>query len=147
MRADLRDMTERVLLGLCVWREARSESDECRAGVAYSVLSRVQRPTWWGNSVLSVLARKWQYSSMTAPGDPQLTTWPTDAETSWWECLEIACAVMDGEVENPVPGADSYHDVSIRSPRWARPEMFVRQIGRLRFFDVDRDLMVRADWP
>jgi len=144
---DLRDMAERVILGLVVWREARGESDAGRAGVAFSVLNRVARPTWWGQTVLSVCARKWQYSSMTDPHDPQLTRWPLDLDASWWECLEIAAAAIEGRIENPVPGADSYHDTSIGAPKWATPDRFVRQIGHLRFYNVDRDPVVPVNWP
>lgn len=147
MTTDLRAMTDRVLLGMVVWREARGESDECRAAVAHSVLNRVSRPTWWGRTVLTVVARKWQYSSMTAPGDPQLILWPIDGDASWWECLQIACDVLDGEIPNTAPGADSYFDVSIQPPKWAKPEMFVKQIGRIRFYNIDRDITIREDWP
>lgn len=147
MSADLRAISEQVFLGLVVWRESRGESDECRAAVAYSVLNRVARPAWWGKSVMSVIAKKWQYSSMTAFGDPQLVIWPTDTDPSWWECLEIAGAAMRGEIPNPVPGADSYFDLSIPAPKWAKPEMFVRQIGRIRFYNLDRDPCVPVNWP
>lgn len=135
------EAVDRVILALCVYREARGEPQLGKIAVAMSVLNRVRRPSWWGSDVLSVLGKKWQYSAMTASGDPNLTVWPRSDDQAWRECLQAAWEVMDGlwEINNPVPGADSYHDISIRAPSWASPEMFVGQIGRLRFFNVDLD--------
>lgn len=132
-------MTEIVFLALTAWREASGESMEARTGVIFSILNRVQKPKWWGYDVLSVVKQKEQYTGLTHPGDPNLTRWPSSDEKSWRECLKVAKLAFDGEIINPVPGADSYHDISIDPPYWARPEMFVRQIGQLKFYDVDQD--------
>lgn len=140
MTIDHKTIADVFMLALIVWREARGESREAQTGVAFSLMNRVARPSWWGNDVLSVAGKKWQYSSFTDPRDPQLTTWPKSGDDSWWACMDVAQAVIDGTVDNPVPGADSYYDISIKAPNWATPDMFVRQIGRLRFFNVDRDL-------
>lgn len=136
----LKAETELVFLGLTVWREARGQSEECQRGVAYSILNRVKRPSWWGSDVCSVVFKRLQYSSLTYPRDPQLTTWPNRSDDpSWIQCLQVAMESISGISENPVPGADSYHDISIPAPKWAEPGMFVKQIGRIRFFNVDRD--------
>lgn len=136
---------ELVFLALTVWREARGQSRECQVGVAYSIMNRVKNPGWWGNSVCSVLFKRLQYSSMTYKGDPQLTTWPAETDPSWLQCLEVASTVLVEAEENPVPGADSYHDVSIPPPNWASPKSFVRQIGRIRFYNLDRDLEIEDE--
>ncbi|MEN6440924.1 MAG: cell wall hydrolase [Syntrophobacter sp.] len=137
----LKAETELVFLALTVWREARGQSEECRRGVAYSILNRVKRPSWWGKDICSVVFKRLQYSSLTYSKDPQLTTWPNSSEDpSWIQCLQVAMEAIAGISENPVPGADSYHDISISAPKWAEPKMFVRQIGRIRFFDVDMDV-------
>jgi spore germination cell wall hydrolase CwlJ-like protein len=88
---------------------------------------------------MEVLFKRWQYSSLTDPRDPQLTTWPKD-DPVWGQCLYVADGVLNGVFSNPVPGADSYHDISIPAPAWATPEMFVKQIGKLRFYNVDKDV-------
>ena len=133
--------SDTVFMALVIWREARGESQEGQIAVAHSILNRVKRPSWWGRSVTEVLFKKWQYSSMTDPNDRQLTTWPKD-DTVWGQCLFVADGVLNGTMANPVPGADSYHDLSIQAPAWATPDMFVRQIGRLRFFNVDLDIEI-----
>ena len=132
-----------------LWREARGESYEGKAAVASSIMNRVARPSWWGHDLLSVIFKKWQYSSMTDPKDKQLTTWPQKYAVDWIECLQAASNAVDGIAgalvaatrasENPVPGADGYYDISIPPPKWATPETFVKQIGKLRFYNLDRD--------
>ena len=131
---------EITFAALTAWREARgAKSDECIAGVVHSILNRVRRPSWWGRDILSVVFKKWQYSSLTDPRDPQLTTWPKRDEPSWERCLRITQGVLDGSIDNPVPGADSYHDTSIKPPYWATPDKFVWQIDRILFYDLDQD--------
>jgi spore germination cell wall hydrolase CwlJ-like protein len=127
-------------LALTAWREARGESYEGQLAVAYSILNRVQRPSWWGDSVQSVVTKKWQYSSLTDPKDAQLAAWPREDDVRWRECMQIALDVVNGDVGNPVPGADSYYAVSIPAPKWATQDRFVRQIGNHRFYNLDRDV-------
>ena len=134
----LQDYSEITFMALVIWREARGESMPGQIAVAHSIMNRVAKPCWWGKTVMEVLFKKWQYSSMTDPNDRQLTTWPSNGPL-WHQCLTIAHDVYYGKMENPVVGADSYHDISIPSPKWATQVMFVRQIGRLKFFNVDRD--------
>lgn len=135
---DLHKASDTVFMALTIWREARGEPQDGQVAVAHSILNRVKKPSWWGKSVMEVLFKKWQYSSLTDPKDRQLTTWPKD-DTVWGQCLFVADQVLSGNFSNPVPGADSYYDLSISAPKWATPEMFVKQIGRLRFFNVDKD--------
>ena len=143
----LRDAQDLVFLALVVWREARGESHECQVAVAHSILNRVQRPAWWGDSVLSVVTKKWQYSSMTDPRDVQLVKWPSPVDAAWPGCMEIARDVLAGATVNPVRGADGYYDVSIPPPKWATPDTFVRQIGRIRFYNLDHDTEVTGGTP
>lgn len=137
-RKPLQDYAEITFMALTVWREARGESMVGKAGVAHSIMNRVRHPKWWGKTVMEVLFKKWQYSSLTDPNDKQLTTWPQN-DPIWRECLTVAHDVYYGLMDNPVPEADSYHDISIPSPKWATPDMFVRQVGRLKFYNVDGD--------
>lgn len=135
---DLQAAADVVFLALCIWREARGEPHDAKVAVACSVLNRVDRPSWWGTSITGVLFKKWQYSSLTDPKDRQLTTWPA-RDPAWAECLTVARDAIEGHVTNPVPGADSYYDTSIPPPKWATPQTFVGQVGRLMFYNVDRD--------
>ena len=106
--------------------------------VVHSIMDRVRSPKWWGKDVASVCTKKWQYSSMTDPNDKQLTTWP--GLDPWWDmALQVAADVYDKKVPNPVPDADSYYDISIPPPKWADTTKFVKQVGRIKFFNLDDD--------
>lgn len=138
--AAVRKLTDLFYLALVVYREARGEPDEAKLAVAWSVLNRVAKPSWWGSSVESVVTKKWQYSSMTDPHDPQLArAWPVSVDPMWGRCLTIASDAMDGTSTDPLPGADSYHDTSISPPSWTTGARKCGQIGRLVFYDVDHD--------
>lgn len=139
MQNDNQQSAELTFLALCLWREARGEQEAGQLGVAMAIMNRVERPSWWGHSLLEVLFKKWQFSSLTDPNDRQLTTWPLPSYPSWGRCLEVARRVLSGNEPNPVPGADSYHDISIKAPKWTATARFVGQLGRLRFYDVDYD--------
>ena len=134
------EATEKVFLALVIWREARGVSNTAKVAVALSIMNRVARPAWWGRDLLSVIFKKWQYSSLTDPKDRQLTTWPQKDAPDWIECLQVASDAVDGILKNPVPGADGYYDTSIPPPKWATPETFVAQIDNLRFYNLDRDI-------
>jgi N-acetylmuramoyl-L-alanine amidase len=130
-------------LALVTWREARGEPYLGQLAVAYSVMNRVERPAWWGDTVAKVVWKKWQYSSMTDPKDAQLAKLPTPYEAigwqSWQNCLRAAQVAYNKESPNPAPGADSYYAVSIAAPRWADDKKFVCQIGAHRFYNLDSD--------
>ena len=128
-----------VFLGLTVWREARGESYTCKLAVAFSIIERVHHPKFWGNDVMSVCFKRFQYSSMTNAGDPNLVAWPQAADMAWDDSVQAATAAISGTPTNPAPGADSYFDDSIAPPNWAKPSMFVIQIGHILFYNLDRD--------
>jgi len=132
----IQDYADKAFLALTLWREARGESIEVRIAIAFVILNRVKNPGWWGKDIMSVLFKKWQFSSLTDPKDKQLTTWPAKEDKQWQECLKIACDILDGQIKNPIFHADSYYDISIPAPKWATPNSFIKQIGRVRFYGV-----------
>ena len=138
--------TEHYILALTIWREARNQIAAAQHGVAFTVLNRKARPGWWGTTVDEICCKKWQYSSLTDPKDPQLTKWPLVSDSSWRIAWIAAGEVLDGVVSNPVPGADSYYDDSIKDnpPAWAKTAQFVGKIGALNFFNVDHDTELAA---
>ena len=131
---------EHALLALLVWREARGELHPAKVAVAFSVLNRVAQPKWWGTTLGAVIAKKWQYSSMAAPGDPNLIQYPLPQDLSFQDALYAVNRVLAGAEKNPVPGADSYYDTSIPAPSWAKPEQYVGQVGAFRFYNTDGDV-------
>lgn len=132
-------MSETVFLALVIWREARGEGLTGQVAVACSILNRVQRPSWWGKTVMEVLFKRLQYSSMTDKRDPQLVVWP-GLDPIWEQCMSVASNALENKLSNPVPGADSYYDISIPAPNWATTDTFVKQVGRIRFHNLDHDV-------
>lgn len=126
-----------ALSALVVWREVRNESYPCKLAVAYTIVTRTD--DWndrWGKGVLGVIGARNQYTSMTYPQDPQLTRFPADDDVRWIECLRASATAMLGQEPNPMPGADSYHDTSIQTPKtpeWQRKRR-LGQIDRIIFF-------------
>lgn len=132
-------------LALTLWREARGESFETKVAVVHSIMNRVDNPGWWGNTITGVLKKKWQYSSLTDPKDPQLTLYPGTDDESFEECLKAVAGVQEGLFKNPFTGADSYYDDSLqgdRRPKWAKehPECYVGKSGRLNFYNLEADM-------
>ena len=131
-------------LALVVWREARGASHAAQVAVAHSLMNRVKRPGWWGTDVSSVATKKWQYSSLAAPGDTQLMLWPTLSDPAWLGSLGVAYDVIHSEEPNPMPGADSYYDYSIPPPKWTKGSRYCGKIDNLNFYDVDLDFEATA---
>ena len=124
-----------ILLALMVCREVPREPAYVQHAVAQTVLNRVAHPGWWGHDIPSVILTPYQYSTMTAPGDPQLTQWPTSQ--AWSRCVDSAQDVLNLAVPIVAPGADSFYATTIPAPEWATKDRFVVQIGRLKFYNMD----------
>jgi len=126
-----------IFLALAVWKEASDQPAAGQLAVAYSVLTRVLHPRWWGHDLLSVLFDPEQYDCFTIKGDPDLVRWPKSSDPSWDACVQAAQSAIDGSQPNPAPDATSYYDISIPAPAWATEPQFVAAIGRLRFYRVE----------
>ena len=128
------------LLALVIWREARGEGPKCMTAVGCSIRNRVKRPSWWGKDYVACITKKWQYSSMAAPNDPQLILYPQTGDPAFELALQIAEWVIAETVSNPFPGADSYYDSSIPAPKWATADTFCGKLGRISFHNLDKDI-------
>ena len=45
------------------WRETRGESTEGQRGIIHTVVNRAAKAGWWGNDVVSVILKPFQFSS------------------------------------------------------------------------------------
>jgi len=132
----LKEITDHYLLTMTLWRESRGEPDNVKAAVCYSILRRVELGGWWGNDVQSVVTKKWQYSSMTDPNDPQLVKYLLSTDPSAVKCWDVVQACLAGTAPKAFPKADSYFDQSIPPPDWATPATFQGKLGRINFHKV-----------
>jgi spore germination cell wall hydrolase CwlJ-like protein len=123
-----------VFLALAVWREASNQTFEAKLAVAFVVCARAIKGGWWGATIMGVIAKKEQFSSMTHIGDPNLVRWPQPTDYAWTDSINAAKQAIAKSAANPAPNADSYLDTSIPLPTWAEKATFIAQIDQLKFF-------------
>lgn len=129
------ELSDLELLSLCVWREARGEGLLGKRGVAHVVKNRADRPSWWGDSIHTVILHPFQFSSFNE-GDPNSSKWPEDADAFYSDSLTVSEDVLVNGDEDITGGAVNYYDISIPPPAWtwAADMVFTVALGRFRFF-------------
>lgn len=124
-----------VIAALCCWREARGETTAAKTAQLCCVRNRVK--AHWINdwNFQDVCEHPWQFSGMTAKGDPNLSVWPKSTDPTWKECLMLADDVVNERRDDPTGGAVFYHDVSIPTAPavWGKVTETM-QVGRLVFY-------------
>lgn len=105
----------KAALALVIWREARGEGEDGMRAVAHVIRNRVEAshlPDSWED----VIEAKWQFSSMTAPGDSQLVAWPKQPDQSFETAMQIAERVYGGLDFDLTNGAHFYANLAIVPP-------------------------------
>jgi N-acetylmuramoyl-L-alanine amidase len=125
----------KFILALVVWREAGGEGREGMRAVAHVIRNRVlstKLPDTWDD----VIEGKWQFSSMTAPGDGMLVQWPSDKKdgATFGASMEIAESVFNGTDADPTNGATHYANLHLCDPAWAHTLKQLAVIGNHTFF-------------
>src|SRR5665213_2213060 len=119
-RTEERFMNDQFILALCAWRENRSGQTPGMQSVCNSVANRMKTR---GQSAYQVVTARKQYSSMTAPGDPQLGLYPTEGDAQWIEAQALAGEALAGTLPDITGGATSYYAVDIPEIPWWAPSM------------------------
>ena len=110
-------VADQFLLALTAWRENRGGGYEGMQSVANVVLNRARKR---GDSPYEECIRPWQFSSITAKGDPELVLWPTLNDPEWKIAQTIAQDAADGKLDDITGGATFYYALSIaHPPSWA----------------------------
>ena len=127
-----------VFTALCLFREARGEAYQTKLGVAWVVRNRVERRK---RPAMEIVTAPWQFSGLTAPGDPNLVKFPKRSDAAWRECLSVVDQVF-GETpgKDPTLGSDHYLDISIpdeKLPTWADSSKFTVKLGRIKFYRLE----------
>jgi len=97
---------DEVMLALTMWRENRGGGVAGMQSVGNVILNRAAKR---GTSVWAVCTARLQFSSLTAPGDPELTLWPADSDPSWATALDLASRAAAGVLEDITHGAVLYY--------------------------------------
>lgn len=120
-----------MLLALCVWREARSESYAGKLGVVWVLRNRSAMAPLEGfrHSIDEEILRPWQFSSFNE-NDPNSTKYPEENEPSWLDCLKAA----QSDEPDPTGGAVFYFSRPLKEPPKAWGNVIpTADIGNLHF--------------
>lgn len=101
------------MLALCLWREARGEGRRGQVAVACVIRNRVVKRQ---SSFYEEVIKRWQFSSITAKGDPQLGLYPQSYDADWVQCKVIAQDIVDGKLQDETLGATLYYADSMAFP-------------------------------
>jgi hypothetical protein len=137
-----------VLLAMCLFGEARGESEETRAAVAQVVVNRARhahrvfgsrRGLMFHENVVSVLTRPFQFSCFLTSDVNYVKLFDPlayEQYSVWANCLTIASEALRSEKlqDTLTHNSDHYFDDSIEPPTWADPAKETVKFGRLRFF-------------
>jgi spore germination cell wall hydrolase CwlJ-like protein len=137
-----------VLLAMCIFGEARGESDSAQRAVARVVLNRARHPhTVFGSrggasfedNLRRVILRPGQFSCF-RPADPNYHKLlrPCEAESAavWERSLRSAEEALASwnQGDTLTANSDHYFDDSIQPPSWANPAKRTVKLGRLNFY-------------
>jgi len=101
-----------VLAALDLWREAQNQSYQAMLGVAWVMKNRIIFP----HDMVYVITKKFQFSSMTAPGDLNLVKWPETNDVAFPICCQAVEAVFAPGAVDPTLGATFYFSPPVTSP-------------------------------
>ena len=108
-------MQDQIIGSLCAWRENRGGGTPGLTSVLNVLQNRAAKRK---TDVYSEAVRRLQFSSMTAPGDPNLVLFPADNDPQWQEALVLAA--QGPALADITGGATSYYAVSLTPPPyWA----------------------------
>ena len=129
------------ILARTLWGEARGEGTAGMQAVAAVVLNRVKIARkkggmWWGNDVISVCQKPWQFSCWNR-ADPnyRILSAIGPEDPYFRNALLVARAALAGRTPDPTGGATHYHAAGV-SPDWARRQKPTAVIGRHVFYRI-----------
>jgi len=137
-------MTDRDVVGLTLYGEARGEPLEGQLAVASVLLNR-RADGRWGQTFTSVCRAPWQFScwNVTDPNRATLDRLAADLEhgtvtdAALRRCLWIADGVVAGVLPSTVRAATHYVVATLSpQPKWAKTGHLVAIIGRHAFYSM-----------
>lgn len=109
------DNYRKVVLSLVIWREASGEGREGMRAVAHVIWNRHLAGA---ADIVTVVAAKNQFSSMTVAGDGQTVRWPSYPDASFELAMALAESVAaQGDVDI-TGGATFYRNPQTATSKW-----------------------------
>jgi hypothetical protein len=101
---------DQAIGALCAWRENRGGGQQGMQSVLNVLANRAAAR---GTNVYTEATRLGQFSSISAPGNAELATWPTPAKAADYEAWEIALSLVEaaanGGLADITGGATLYY--------------------------------------
>lgn len=134
MKCFLKNRKEIDVMARTLYGEARGEGYEGLVAVANVILNRSIRPSWWGNDIISVCKKPWQFSCWNT-NDPNREKLEkiTSRNKKFKECLKVSKDIILGNLEDNTNGATHYHTKSIM-PYWVKKNKPCAKIGNHLFY-------------
>lgn len=124
------------VLARTIWGEARGEGSIGMQAVACVVLTRAARGGWWGNTIVQVCQKPYQFSCWNKDDPNYRKLLSVDAgDIHFATAQRIARRAVLGLLDDPTRGATHYHAAGV-SPYWAKGEKPVTVIGRHIFYKI-----------
>ena len=133
---------DEFLAALCIWREARGTSLATKTAIWAVIQNRTtDQQHRWPKTVSGVIAQKWQFSSMTGIGDPNLLLYPVESNPpsmDWTAFLDCQSVVESPLNADPTSGATGYESLpeSAAKPHWADPAKITLTLANTRFYKL-----------
>jgi hypothetical protein len=125
-----------------LWREARGQSLAVKNAIWHVIQNRTaddQRR--WPRTISGVICQHMQFSSMTAPGDPNLVAWPVEpipgqtGSADWQAFLDCQTVVESPLNADPTNGANMYEsEPADKLPYWTKDATLTLDLVNTRFY-------------
>lgn len=135
---ELENLSDVAIVQCTLYGEARGESLDGMAGVAWVIRNRVEHPGWWGTDYSSVCLRPKQFSCFNH-GDPNRDkiiegySHSKYGDPTWRLCRYISHGVIYNWIPDLVHGANHYCHVNLH-PKWAEEREVLIVVGNHKFY-------------
>ncbi|MCB9996602.1 MAG: cell wall hydrolase [Rhodospirillales bacterium] len=124
------------VLARTIWGEARGEGSAGMQAVANVVLNRARRGGWWGDDVIAVCQKPYQFSCWNKDDPNYRRLQRVDTNDLYFATAKrMARRAVYGALPDITEGADHYHAAGI-TPLWSAGERPVAVIGNHIFYKL-----------
>jgi len=116
--------------------EARSGAKDGMQSVLNVIVNRTRHGGWWGNSIVDVCLKPWQFSSWNEGSTqlPLVREAMSNGDEAYAVAMNLAALAVTGHLPDTTWGADSYYATTIPEPGWAQKAVFTTEIAGQRFY-------------
>lgn len=115
-----------AIVALCAWRENRGGGVDGMQSVLNVIANRAARR---GTTLYEEAIRPLQFSSMTAPGDPELSLYPSPHDLPWQVASGLATLACEGKLADMTDGATVYYNPASIYAKGAKPGKVIEVAG------------------